>query len=68
MISQFSSQNHGDLRKIRSEPELTLFPFEPHAQEPQNSTSLNNFFPKSFATHLETSHDTPVGKHCYGDY
>ena len=48
----------------------SLFPSESHVQKLQKSMSLNNFFPKSFTTHLETSHgtlvccNTPVGIHC----
>ena len=71
IIFQFFSQNHGHLgKKSLCLNSCSLFPSESHAQKLQKSTSLNNFFPKSFRTHLETSHDTlvccniPIGSHC----
>ena len=71
IIFQFSSQNHGHLgKKSLCLNSCSLFPSESHVQKLQKLTSLNNFFPKSFTTHLETSHGTleccniPVGSHC----
>ena len=70
MIFQFSSQNHDHLNSC------SFFPSKSHVQKLQTSTYLNNFFPKSFTTHLETSHgtlvccstlvccNTPAGSHC----